>query len=259
MTQVSAHAAATTAERIVALAEANLGKRASSTNSKGGTGFGSSSNGAAGKPEAWCADFVKWVWATVGLDVEYLTAAAGSFGRYGPVMTTPQVGDAALYNYDGQGYADHVTLVVAVNTAHETYTRIGGDEGNHHSYSTTTVDRDGPFSYKKDSTDSGQKLSGFVRPRSIGQGNPWTPHAIDGKWDALTKKALQWKVKVVQDGDFGSVSCKALQRYLHVPVTGDRDTGTINALQRHLGIRQNGQWTPWTTKNLQQALNDGKF
>ena len=80
----------------------------------------------AGKPEAWCADFVKWVWATVGLDVEYLTAAAGSFGEYGPVMKTPQVGDAALYNYDGQGYADHVTLVVAVNTANETYTRIGG-------------------------------------------------------------------------------------------------------------------------------------
>jgi len=258
MTQVSAHAAATTAERIVAIAEANLGKGACSKNSAGGKGFYTSSNGAGGQPEAWCADFVKWVWAEAGMDVEWLTPAAGSFGEYGPVMTTPQVGDAALYNYDGQGYADHVALVVAVN-ANGTYVRIGGDEGNHHSYSTTTVDRDGPFRSKVGNTDSGQKLSGFVRPRRVGQGNPWIPLVVDGKWDAVTKRALQWKLKVVQDGDFGPVSYKALQRYLHVAVNGNFDRGSINALQRHIGVRQNGLWTPWTTKNLQQALNDGKF
>ena len=111
-----------------------------------------------------------------------------------------------------------MTLVVAVN-ANGTYMRIGGDEGDHHSFSTTTVDRDGPFKSKVGNTDSGQKLSGFVRPRHVVQGNPWIPLVIDGKWDAVTKKALQ----------------------------------------RHIGVRQNGLWTPWTTKNLQQALNDGKF
>ncbi|HEX4255472.1 MAG TPA: CHAP domain-containing protein [Streptosporangiaceae bacterium] len=258
MTQLSAHAAATTAERIVSIAEANVGKGPCSTNSAGGKGFYSSSNGAGGQPEAWCADFVKWVWAQAGMDVEWLTPAAGSFGEYGPVVATPQVGDAALYNYDGVGYADHVTLVVAVN-ANGTYLRIGGDEGNHHSFSTTTVDRDGPFKSKVGNTDSGQKLSGFVRPRRVGQSSPWVPLVVNGTFDAMTQRALQWKLKVVQDGEFGPVSMKALQRYLHVPVTGDRDPNSINALQRHIGVRQNGKWTPWTTKNLQQALNDGKF
>jgi hypothetical protein len=217
MTQVSAHAAATTAERIVAIAVANLGKGACSKNSAGGKGFYTSSNGAGGQPEAWCADFVKWVWAEAGMDVEWLTPAAGSFGEYGPVMTTPQVGDAALYNYDGQGYADHVTLVVAVN-ANGTYLRT---------------------------------------PRRAGQSVDPPRHRRQMGCD--DERALQWKLKVVQDGDFGPVSYKALQRYLHVAVNGNFDPGSINALQRHIGVRQNGLWTPWTTKNLQQALNDGKF
>jgi hypothetical protein len=256
MMEVSVRAASTTAGRIVAIAEANLGKKACSTNSAGGKGFYGSCTGAGGRPEAWCADFVKWVWAQAGVNVAGLTAAAGSFGEYGPVVATPQVGDAVLYNYDGHGYADHVTLVVAVN-ANGTMVRIGGDEGNHTSYSTTTVDRDGPFKAAVGSTDSGQKLSGYVRPH--GTGNPWIPLAVNGSFAATTIKALQWKLGVSQDGDFGPVSKQAFQRYLHVTVNGNIGPDTIKALQKHVGVTQNGKWTPWTTKGLQQALNNGRF
>jgi hypothetical protein len=258
MTQVAAQAAMTTAERIVKIAEANLGKKACDTNSAGGKGYYSSSNGAGGKPEAWCADFVKWVWAQAGVNVAGLTPAAGSFGEYGPVVGTPQVGDAVLYNYNGRGYADHVTLVVAVN-ANGTMVRIGGDEGNHTSFATTTVDRDGPFKSAVGSTDSGQRLSGYVRPRGVGSGNPWIPLAVNGSFAGMTVKALQWKLGVSQDGDFGPTSKQALQRYLHVTVDGAVGPDTIKALQKHVGVSQNGKWTPWTTKGLQQALNHGRF
>lgn len=258
MTEVSVKAASTTAERIVEIAEANLGKHACSVNSAGGKGFYTSCTGAGGQPEAWCADFVRWVWAQAGVNVEGLTAGAGSFGEYGPVLAAPQVGDAVLYNYDGHGYADHVTIVVAVN-ANGTMVRIGGDEGDHTSFATTTVDRDGPFKSAVGSTDSGQRLSGYVRPRGVGTGNPWIPLPVDGSFGAMTIKALQWKLGVTQDGDFGPMSQQALQRYLHVTVDGDIGPDTIKALQKHVGVSQNGKWTPWTTKGLQQALDNNRF
>jgi hypothetical protein len=258
MTEVSAHAVITTAARIATVAEANLGKHACSINSAGGKGFYTSCTGAGGKPEAWCADFVKWVWSEAGVNVEGLTPAAGSFGEYGPVTAMPHVGDAVLYNYDGHGYADHVTLVVAVNS-NGTIVRIGGDEGNHTSYSTTTVDKDGPFRSAVGSRDSGQKLSGYVRPRGVGQGNPWIPLTIDGSFGPMTTRALQWKLKVTQDGTFGPGTKMAFQRYLHVTVDGDIGPDTIKALQKHVGVTQNGSWGPVTTEGLQRALNDGRF
>src|ERR1700744_1252763 len=258
MTEVSVRATSTTAGRIVTIAEANLGKHACSANSAGGKGFYTSCTGAGGRPEAWCADFVKWVWAQAGVNVEGLTPAAGSFGNYGPVSGTPQVGDAVLYNYDGHGYADHVTLVVAVN-ANGTMMRIGGDEGDHTSFSTSTVDRDGPFRSAVGSTDSGQKLSGYVRPRGVGSGNPWIPLTVDGSLGPMTIRALQWKLRVAQDGTLGPITKKALQRYLHVTPDGDIGSVTVKALQKHVGVTQDGSWGAVTTEAVQRTLNNGRF
>lgn len=258
MTEVSAQAASTTAERIVAIAEANLGKKACSTNSAGGTGYYTSCTGAGGGPEAWCADFAKWVWAQAGANVDGLTPAAGSFGEYGPVGGTPQIGDAVLYNYNGHGYADHVALVVAIYP-NGTFDRIAGDEGNHTSFATSTVDRDGPFRSAVGSTDSGQTLSGYVAPRGSSSGNPYLPLAVDGVFGPLTTKALQWKLGVATDGIFGPITKEALQRYLHVTADGIIGPVTIRALQQHVGVTQDGIWGPQTTEGLQRALNDGKF
>jgi len=57
----SSPASAASASTIAALATANVGKQACSTNTLGGRGFETSCTGNGGQPEYWCADFAKWV------------------------------------------------------------------------------------------------------------------------------------------------------------------------------------------------------
>jgi hypothetical protein len=131
---VSAGATTTTSTNpIAALALANTGKHACSTNSLGGKGFYSSCTGNGGQPEYWCADFARWVWAQSRVeDTGWLTAAAGSFYtyglQYGTLTATPAVGDAAVFNYAGGGAAEHVALVTKVKANGQIET-LSGDWG----------------------------------------------------------------------------------------------------------------------------------
>ena len=150
---------------IASLAKANVGKGPCSTNSLGGAGFETSCNG-----EEWCADFAKWVWANSGVDVTGLTAAAGSFPEYGSLQSTPAVGDAAVFGYNGDGYADHVVIVTQVNS-NGTFDDVGGNENN-------AVQADGPISSSIGNTQFGLVLSGFVAPDSNSAStkiNAWVP------------------------------------------------------------------------------------
>lgn len=119
-----------TAADIVSIALANVGEGACSANSGGGTDFESSCTGNDGSPEYWCADFVQWVWEQAGVDTEGLDAAAGSFYTYGQnfgtLHSTPSLGDAVVFNYQGGGYADHVAIVIQVN-ADGTIETVSGD------------------------------------------------------------------------------------------------------------------------------------
>ncbi|HEY7418677.1 MAG TPA: CHAP domain-containing protein, partial [Ktedonobacteraceae bacterium] len=161
------HAApASVTSSIVSIANANVGKLACSTNSAGGKGYYTSCTGAGGAPELWCSDFAHWVWAKAGAYTNGLSPAAGSFGLYGSLHSTPQVGDAVLFDYNGNGYADHVALVVSVNSTAHTIVTIGGDEGNTGPGS-THVHKDGPYSdHLGFSSFMGQSISGYVSPRS---------------------------------------------------------------------------------------------
>ena len=118
---------------IAALASANIGKHACSINTAGSKAYGSSCTGNGGQPEFWCADFAKWVWAKSGVaDTAWLDAAAGSFytygEKYGTLSSVPAVGDAAVFDYAGGGYADHVAVVTQVN-ANGTVETVSGDWG----------------------------------------------------------------------------------------------------------------------------------
>ncbi len=129
---VASPASAVTPSGIAALAQANVGKGAgscsvtnSSPNSLGGASFYSSCSGNGGQGEYWCADFLKWVWANNGVNVTGITAAAGSVAgnaaQNGSTVHTdgsyrPQLGDAAVFDWNGGGYADHVGVVTQVNT-----------------------------------------------------------------------------------------------------------------------------------------------
>ncbi|MFF8381054.1 CHAP domain-containing protein, partial [Streptomyces sp. NPDC015661] len=141
-------ASASVGSTITGIAEQNLGNGPCDTNSAGGSGY----YGSCG--EAWCADFAKWVWAQAGVDVAGLTAAAGSFGQYnGGLKSTPHVGDAVVFNYNGAGYADHVALVKSINTD-GTITTIGGNQSGAVTYGTITA-----AGYYNT-----QRVSGYVSP-----------------------------------------------------------------------------------------------
>ena len=160
----SAHASV--GSNIVSIAQANNYKAACSTNSAGTTGFNSSCTGNGGSPENWCADFAKWVWAQAGANVSGLTPGAGSFGQYnGGLHSTPHVGDAVVFNYNGAGYADHVAIVTEVGNG--TIKSIGGNEGGQSGNwaATSRVRVDGPYSSALGySSYMGQRINGYVSP-----------------------------------------------------------------------------------------------
>jgi hypothetical protein len=117
--KVAAADSGVTVQGLASVALANLGRTACGTNSQGSWGYGSSCNGNGGQPEYWCSDFVRWVWRSAGIDVSELDAAAGSFYVYGQnhgtLSNTPHMGDAVVFNYHGNGRADHVAIVTRVN------------------------------------------------------------------------------------------------------------------------------------------------
>lgn len=113
--------ALTKQEAIATLAFDNVGKKACSTNSKGGKGYYKSCTGYGGGPEYWCADFAKWVWAENGVkDTSELTAAAYSFYAYaqkhGGIHKVPKLGDVAIFtaNKNDLTWSDHGISHVAI-------------------------------------------------------------------------------------------------------------------------------------------------
>lgn len=83
-------------------------------------------------PGEWCAEFGRWVWSHGGASTSGITAGAGSFYVYGQkhhtLSKTPKVGDAVVFGYNGHGYAQHMAIVVSVNTRTHTITSVGGNE-----------------------------------------------------------------------------------------------------------------------------------
>ncbi|GAA3022178.1 hypothetical protein GCM10020229_67200 [Kitasatospora albolonga] len=169
------NASASVGSSIVDTARANLGKGACSTNSANGTGYYSSCNGNNGSPEAWCADFAKWVWARNGVNVDGLTPGAISFADYGAgLQSTPHVGDAVLFNAGGTTADDHVAIVVSVGNG--TITTIGGNEGSGGkgpSYS--SVRESAPYTSTVGGYRGSQRISGFVSPIGGNDSTPTTP------------------------------------------------------------------------------------
>ena len=128
---------AVTGEHIAELATANIGKKATSTNSLGGRGFESSATGDNGRPEYWCADFAKWVWQHAGVEeLAGLNAAAHSFytygGKHSTFSHTPRLGAVAIFSgrKGDTSSIEHVAIVSKVNH-NGTIETISGDWGGH--------------------------------------------------------------------------------------------------------------------------------
>ena len=180
----AAPAQAVTPSGISALAQANVGKGAgscsrvnNSPNSLGGGSFYGSCI-----PEYWCADFAKWVWANNGVNVSGITAGAASFitaaGSNGSTVHqsasyTPQVGDAAVFNWNGAGSADHVGLVVQVNPGGSLVLANGdfNGSGSGANWVVTAKVVDGTISAGNahaGGSGFGMTLSAFVTPNGLG-------------------------------------------------------------------------------------------
>lgn len=90
-----------------------------------------------GRSEAWCADFVSWVYKEAGVPFTggnngwQIPAAGGMaawFKQHGSFVTeNPQPGDVVVFGLNGS-YADHVSIVEKVSGS--TITTIGGNESN---------------------------------------------------------------------------------------------------------------------------------
>jgi len=167
---------------VASLAVANQGRTACGQNSLGGTGFESSCTGNSGLPEYWCADFVRWVWQNSGISVTGLTPAAASFitSSDGTVHTSPgyqpQVGDAVVYNYDGDGWAQHVGIVTdilpggAVETENGDFGSSGATEAQFAAASTvqeSTLPAD-QTSVGSVPAGTGLTISAYVTPPGLG-------------------------------------------------------------------------------------------
>jgi CHAP domain len=166
--------------RIATIARKERGQTACSRKTAGKKGYFTSCDRgvAGGKPEFWCSDFARWVWWKAGAintapGTDILTAAAGTFVKYGKLRTRPRVGDAVLFGYNKDPHnptALHVGIVVQVNanTIVSVSGDIGGQDGSEAHFSATSrVTLDNAYSRAIDSSDPNapnHPLSGFVSP-----------------------------------------------------------------------------------------------
>jgi hypothetical protein len=115
-------------------------------------------------PGEWCAEFARAVWQYSDADISGLTGASASFYQYGQnhhtLSNTPKVGDAVVFGYSN-GYAQHVAIVVSVDTANHTIKSVGGNERG----GAGVVAEDGPYNWTVGYSSYWQMdISGYVSP-----------------------------------------------------------------------------------------------
>ncbi|WP_223837759.1 CHAP domain-containing protein [Streptomyces venezuelae] len=145
-------------------------------------------------PSAWCAEFTRWVWKKAGADVSGIDPRAWSLYQYGKnkgtLHSTPQVGDAVLYDNDGSlndGEANHVNIVVGVDG--DNIQTVGGNESG-------GVRFRGWFNWRTHSNPlNAGRVMAFIGPSGLSEA-PSTPvskagdvfHATrlaDGNWESF--------------------------------------------------------------------------
>ncbi|MFD9892701.1 CHAP domain-containing protein [Amycolatopsis sp. NPDC059027] len=140
---------ATTRQKIVSIAKAEMNnadhnreKFGKNCNFYSGQVGGGTPCGPGNKwrAEAWCADFLKYVWKKAGADTAGINAGAASLYSYGKKHGTwnsgssiagVKAGDAIVYNLNSAGtHASHVGIVTAVNKSTGKITVISGNYGD---------------------------------------------------------------------------------------------------------------------------------
>ncbi|MXN89958.1 CHAP domain-containing protein [Flavobacterium sp. Sd200] len=189
----------------------------------------------------WCAIFVSWVFDKAGVPLGNIQSAKGihhcqSAHNYykskGMITTAPEPGDIVIYDWEGNGHADHIGIFIRwKNTAK---TILEAYEGN---------------TSQGNNSDGGRVML-RERSRNIVKSfiNPgvYTDASIEKPADVLRNGDRGSAVTVLQkylfdldyaievDGWFGGQTegfLKEFQKENNMPETGEADTVTIGALQ----------------------------
>ncbi|WP_157641178.1 CHAP domain-containing protein [Longispora albida] len=140
LTAGQANAAPTLGEKIAAKAKTQVGVKETGNNCN-----------PYGPCQAWCADFVRWVWKKSGAKTSGTNSLAASFKSYGQAngtyrgrTGTPKVGDAVMFDWNNDGKIDHVSIVVKVGST--TIDTVGGNESGavRHKTGSTAIKRSNP-------------------------------------------------------------------------------------------------------------------
>jgi uncharacterized protein (TIGR02594 family) len=113
--------------RMVALAQGEVGVREDGgvNNGQRIATYRSATAGAANSPGPWCAYFVSWLAKQSGAPIGPGGAGTGyvpaletwgrNTGRFSPGNTTPKPGDIVIFDWQGDGTADHTGIVERVD------------------------------------------------------------------------------------------------------------------------------------------------
>ncbi len=191
--------------------------------------------------QKWCAMFVSWVFHHAGHPLGFVQTSNGihhcqSAHNYykdkGKLTTNPQPGDIVIYDWEGNGHADHIGIFIKWTSAEKT--AIEAWEGNTSDFSAS----DGGRVMKR--IRSRNLIKSFINP------GVYTDTAVTAVPTALNKGARGSKVTQIQkylydlgytieiDGWFGNQTETLLKEYQTknvMQVTGTADLVTVGALK----------------------------
>ncbi|WP_051224173.1 peptidoglycan-binding protein [Flavobacterium tegetincola] len=191
--------------------------------------------------QKWCAMFVSWVFHHAGHPlghiqtkngIHHCQSAHNYYKEKGKLTSNPQPGDIVIYDWEGNGYADHIGIFIKWTTAAQT--AIEAWEGN----TSTSNNSDGGGVMKR--IRSRNLIKSFINPGVYSE-TAVTPVAL-----ALANGARGSQVTQIQkylydigytieiDGYFGNqteTQLKDFQTKNAMDATGIADAVTIGALQ----------------------------
>lgn len=191
--------------------------------------------------QKWCAMFVSWVFHHAGHPlgaiqtkngIHHCQSAHNYYKEKGKLTTTPQPGDIVIYDWEGNGHADHIGIFIKWTTTDKT--SIEAWEGN----TSTSNDTDGGRVMKR--VRSRNLIKSFINP------GVYSDVAVTPVSSSFSKGARGSQVTQIQkylyeigyaieiDGWFGNQTESLLKEYQTknaMVATGIADVVTVGALQ----------------------------
>lgn len=231
--------------KVLATAKAELGvteSPAGSNNTKYGEWY--NLNG-----QKWCAIFVSWVFNKAAVPLGNIQSAKGihhcqSAHNYykskGLLTTAPEPGDIVIYDWEGNGYADHIGIFIRWKNSQKTL--LDAYEGN---------------TSQGNNSDGGRVM---LRERSLNIVKSFVNPGV------YTNVAVEEPSDILRHGDRGSAVI-VLQKYLfdlgyRIEVDGwfgNQTEDFLKQFQQENNMAVNGEANTVTIGALQEAVNDQRI